>query len=304
MSCSLNDLDYVDPNLFLMLSVYGISGVITYFLVHLEFLESILQFYNKMEQAKTRGLVQATINWGTSNDGEIVCGDLECFWEMYNGYNEFYKTIVLAVTFQKWYTIILRQENIGIYNCCLFTVPFNPQDIHPIHICGCNVIDPNNIKIEDSVFEGILRDGINTVTAIPPGNISKTDLDNIISISINANTTVKHLSDLSKIECMENLIYLQIKDSPNKVHSINLCNNLKLEQLILNSNNSLRLIILPQSNSINSLDLKDNLKRYKRRNPLILDNIISLPCDVDTTDGPWVIYNGKHHKPGIFTIKY
>lgn len=303
MSCSLNDLDYVDPNLFLMLSVYGISGVITYFLVHLEFLESILQFYNKMEQAKTRGLVQATINWGTSNDGEIVCGDLECFWEMYNGYNEFYKTIVLAVTFQKWYTIILRQENIGIYNCCLFTVPFNPQDIHPIHICGCNVTDSNNIDIEDTVFEGILRDGSITINPLIDILISKTDLDNIISISLNANTTVKHLSDLSKIECMENLDYLQIKDSPNKVHSINLCNNLKLKQLILNSNNSLRLIILPQSNSIKILDLKDNLTRYKHRNPLILDNVILKPCSVDTTDGPHVTYNGKKYKPGVFTIR-
>ena len=79
MSCNLNDLDYIDPHLFIILHNYDIYWVIIYFIVQYEYLKSILNFYNKMEQAKTRGLVQATINWGTPNDGKLICGDLECF---------------------------------------------------------------------------------------------------------------------------------------------------------------------------------------------------------------------------------
>ena len=115
-NCNLNEADYYDIHLFNKLSVDGAIGVIHYFQAHPTHLYSILEFYNKMEQAKIRGLVQARVNWGTAaNDGKPICGDLECFWKLYNKKSYFYKTILLAIKYQQWFITQQRQKKNGYY---------------------------------------------------------------------------------------------------------------------------------------------------------------------------------------------
>ena len=306
-NCTLDESNYIDNHLFLIWGLDGIVGIITYFLAFPEYLQSILEFYNKMEQAKIRGLVQVKINWGSTSDGEIICGDLDCFWKMYNQKGYFYKTILLAVKYQEWFIIIQRQKRMGIHNCCLFDVPLTPDHpINPIQICGCNAEDTNEISIPDERFQFILQNY--TDSNIPSGNfnnntVSKDDLDPITNIAILDILGMYTLFNLVGIECMDNLDYLQIKDSPNNLTVINLCNNSNLINLILNSNSNLKLLILPQNNLIDELDLKNNLQNYGSINPIVLDNVISIPCDINTTNGPYISYANTIYSPGEFSIQ-
>tara|TARA_B110000977_G_C11018151_1_gene470273 strand:- start:2 stop:979 length:978 start_codon:yes stop_codon:yes gene_type:complete len=300
-NCDLDESNYVDQNLLHLLHTDGVIGVIHYFqATHSTYLYSILEFYNKMEQAKIRGVVQVKVNWGTLSDGEIICGDLECFWKMYNQKGNFYKTILVATKYHQWFITQQRQKKMGINNCCLFDVPSTDR------VCGCETNAKAEVFVPDQIFQSILQDS--TITTINVDSINFIDdlilkilLDDITTIGINSIFTVGELETLTGIECIENLNYLQIKDMFNNLTSINLCYNLKLTQLILDNNPLLRLLILPRNNNLNHLDLQNNLTNYGPSNPLVLDGCLDSPCTVITTNGPYVSYNGILYPPTLPT---
>ena len=301
-NCNLDDHDYADSHL---CGLTTPEDVVIYFQENPNNLDPILIFYKKMEEAKQTGLVQAYIGWqNTTHFGEYICGDLECFWELYNQKGYFYITILLATLYYDWKQQQDYFKSMGIINCCYFDMP-----PHPLICPECNSIN-GYVKVDPEFLE-ILQSGSTTppVTNIIGNNyVLEDDLLLITTIAVNGES-YSNLENFNGIECCINLGYLQLKAMKNDiVTNINLCRNTLLESIAIQNFTKLTFIQLPQARFVKRLTLMgDKLYDvYDSDNPIVLDDVLHATvstvitsASIDGEDGPFTMLGNNVCHPNI-----
>ena len=116
------------------------NEILTTFGTYPKYFHALLIFYHKMLKALKYGTVQAVVNWPSTAEGRIICGDMCLYWVAFNSIskpNNFRYAILAALQYREWLRLretwkhgflqknfLAKPNEIGPY-CCPFVFNVN-----------------------------------------------------------------------------------------------------------------------------------------------------------------------------------